>query len=71
MRENFLDLSGKIDDSIVQLLGTIADVAESVDIRFFVVGATARDIILMHGYGVHTIRATLDIDLGVEISWQD
>ncbi|MDY6951686.1 MAG: nucleotidyl transferase AbiEii/AbiGii toxin family protein [Thermodesulfobacteriota bacterium] len=72
MRENFLDLSGKIDDATTQLLGTIADVAEYVRVPFFVVGATARDIILMHGYGLRTIRATRDIDLGVEVSeWQE
>lgn len=72
MRENFLDLSGKIDDATTQLLGTIADVAGSVRVPFFVVGATARDIILVHGYGLRTIRATLDIDLGVQVSeWQE
>ena len=28
---------------------------------FFVIGATARDIILKYGYGIETIRATNDI----------
>ena len=31
---------------------------------FFVVGASARDIVLKFGFGIETIRATNDIDLG-------
>lgn len=66
-----MDLSGKLDGSIVELFQTIADTTESLSIPFFVVGATVRDIILTNGYGIRTIRATYDIDLGVKISgWQ-
>jgi hypothetical protein len=35
---------------------------------FFIVGATARDILLQHAYGIRSIRATLDIDIGVFVS---
>ena len=64
MKESLLDLSGKIDRFTVGLLNTIADVAESLNIQFFVIGAKARDIILSEGYGIQTGRATQDIDLG-------
>ena len=50
------------------LLETIADLAESLSVPFFVVGAMARDIILTQGYGIETGRATQDIDLGVQVS---
>ena len=68
MNENLLDLSEKIDGFTVEILDTIADVAESLRVPFFVVGAIARDIILTQGYGIETGRATQDIDLGVQVS---
>ena len=30
---------------------------------FFIVGATARDILLQHTHGIHPSRATLDVDI--------
>lgn len=71
MIKNLLDLSGKIDDFTVAVFETIANVAESLSIPFFVIGATARDMILMYGYDIQTIRATHDIDFGVQVSdWE-
>ncbi len=71
MNERLLDLSGKIDAFRVELFSTVARVAHSVNVPFFVVGATARDILLTYGYGIKTARATNDIDLGVEVSGWD
>ena len=68
MNESLLDLSGKIDGITVEFLETIADMAESLNVPFFVVGAMARDIILVQGYGIVTGRATEDIDLAVQVS---
>lgn len=68
MKTKLLDLSGKIDNFIVQVFETIVNVAESLNIPFFVVGATARDIILQYGYDIQLKRATQDIDFGVQIS---
>ena len=68
MTKKFLDLSKKIDRFTVELFEHIAKVAGSTSAPFFVVGATARDMILKHGHGIETIRATNDIDLGVEVS---
>ena len=68
MTKQLLDLSGKIEGLTVELFDTIAKVAESVSAPFFVVGATARDIILKYGYDIETTRATNDIDLGVKVS---
>jgi len=68
MTKSLLDLSRTIDRFTVELLETIANVAESLNLHFFVVGAMARDIILLEGYGIQTGRATQDIDLGVQMS---
>lgn len=68
MNESLLDLSGKTDRYTIKLFEIIAEVAESFNVHFFVVGAMARDIILSQGYGIGTGRATQDIDLGVQVS---
>lgn len=67
MTQKLIDLSGKIKDPILEALETISNIATSLNVPFFVVGAAARDIILHHGYGVEIIRATEDIDLGVMV----
>jgi predicted nucleotidyltransferase len=67
MKESLLDLSGKIDGFRVGLFETIATVAESLMVPFFVVGAMARDTILSLGYDIKIGRATEDIDLGVQV----
>jgi predicted nucleotidyltransferase len=67
----FFDLSEKIDNKIVEALRTIKNAADTLGISFFVVGASARDIIFYHCYGIEPPRRTIDIDLGVEIeNWE-
>ena len=71
MKNILLDLSGKISETSVSILREIEKVSTRLDIPFFVVGATARDIILEHQFDIKTQRATLDIDIGVFISGWD
>lgn len=72
MRKNLLDLSGKVDPVQVEVFGAIAGVAAARQVRYLVVGATARDMILRHGYDFPIRRATVDIDLGVEVvDWEE
>ena len=68
MSENLLDLSEKIDALTIAIFDAIVTIAIANDIRFFLIGATARDLILHYGYGVAVGRATEDIDLGVQVS---
>jgi len=68
MKENLLNLSGKIDNLTIEIVECIANAADSLNIPFFVVGAAARDIILQYGYGILTTQATADIDFGVQVS---
>ena len=68
MNRNLLDLSGEIDPLTIELFEIIKNVADKKGINFFVVGASARDMILEYGYDIQTKRATRDIDLGVQVA---
>src|SRR4030043_1571616 len=71
MSSILFNLSGKIDQHTVEALSIVKKVADSLNIPFFVVGASARDYILKHCYGIEPPRMTRDIDLGVEVaSWE-
>lgn len=71
MKKNYLNLIGKIDKKKIDCIELISNVTESLEIPFFIVGAMARDMILMHGYGIKTIRATLDIDFAIRVqNWK-
>ena len=70
MKRNLLDLSGKIDRVRLLAFEKVSKVANSLGVPFFIIGAAARDLILMNGHNIPTIRATLDIDFGVQVpSW--
>jgi predicted nucleotidyltransferase len=71
MKKRLLNLSGKIDGDIIDILHIITDVADKLKIPFFVVGATARYMIIHIGYGIESERATIDLDIGVQVeSWE-
>jgi predicted nucleotidyltransferase len=67
MIQKLLDLSGKINGPILEILEAISNIAASLNIPVFVVGAAARDIILYYGYGIEMHRATEDVDLAVMV----
>ena len=71
MKNILVDLSGKISETSVSILRKIEEVSARLEIPFFIVGATARDIILEHQFDINTRRATLDIDIGVFVSGWD
>lgn len=69
---NLLDLSEKIDPSSVALFVAVNEAATFLGVEYFVVGASARDMILALGYGQQSRRATLDQDFGVRVaSWEE
>jgi predicted nucleotidyltransferase len=68
MSKMSFDLSGKIDPLIVAALSAMKSAADSCDCPFFMVGASARDFILKHCYGIEPRRLTNDIDLGVQVN---
>ena len=67
-----LNISGKLDPLTVAIYEQIASIAKLQEIQFFIIGATARDLILHHGFGIEARRATKDIDLAVYVaSWDE
>jgi predicted nucleotidyltransferase len=55
---------------LLALMRTFNGVATQLGIPYFVIGATARDILLEHVYGIASTRATRDIDFAVAVpSW--
>lgn len=62
------NLIGKIDEKTVAILSEIDTIARDLKLAIFIVGATARDILLQHAHGIHPARATLDVDIGVYVS---
>jgi predicted nucleotidyltransferase len=68
-----MDISNSFNEPIIfDLLATVSEVADELGVLFFVVGATARDLILWHGFKVMPGRATQDIDIGFQVAtWED
>jgi predicted nucleotidyltransferase len=62
------NLIGKIDGKNVAIISEINTIARDLKLDFFIIGATARDILLQHAHDIHATRATLDIDIGVLVS---
>jgi len=70
MKKKLIDLSEKIDEQWVDAIEIISRVANSLQIPFFLIGATARDI-LFAAHNIPAYRVTLDIDVGVKVpDWE-
>lgn len=70
MNANLVDISNKLDQAIISVLSDFTILAG--DLLWFIVGATARDILVHHFQGVPVERATTDVDMGIQIgSWSD
>lgn len=67
-----LDLTDKVDLASTATLRSVHEVASSLNLPYVIVGATARDLIMHHGYGAPIRSATEDIDFGIQVSsWHD
>ncbi len=72
MKNTLVDISGKLPEGLVQLYADIRSHANALDIDILVVGAMARDLVLVHGYDASIERGTRDVDFGVSVqSWDD
>jgi predicted nucleotidyltransferase len=68
MKNMFFDLSAKPE------LQPLADVVRPLQLEaaklgapLFLMGAAARDVMLLHSYGINTLRLTEDMDFGVMV----
>lgn len=71
MSSTSLDLSASTDlEWVADLARPVLDAAK--DARIFIVGAMAREIVLVHGYGIHPGRVTRDLDFAVRVAgWEE
>lgn len=71
MIKNLLDLSDKIKGPLITVCEPIAALAARHGIECFVIGATARDIIISGYYGIPARNITKDVDFGIQVSSWD
>jgi len=62
------ELSKPLPDAVLQPLKVVAATLEALGFRYFLVGATAREIILENVFGRAPGRSTRDLDFGVALS---
>ena len=71
MKNILIDISGKIENTYIEPIKEIKDIADTLKIPFFIIGAFARDIIMEYFYKIKAPRMTMDIDLGIRVSSWD
>lgn len=70
--KKILNISKKIDSDYKELLIIVKEIADKLNIPFFVVGASARDFILENYYDKKLFRRTMDLDIGIKVSnWEE
>jgi predicted nucleotidyltransferase len=67
MTSTLLDITSKVDPNTLAVLQSVAGAAQRLAIPLFVIGATARDLVLHHYYGAKISRATQDFDFAIQI----
>ena len=71
MKTTSPNVVGKLPEGLVELYQIISHHTEALGTPYLVVGATARDIILHHGFGAAIERGTRDVDFGIQVqSWE-
>jgi len=68
MKMKLLDLREKLPANLIEMLRAVSSISQELGISCFVIGATARDLILSYGYNIKTNRATKDVDIGVAVA---
>jgi predicted nucleotidyltransferase len=65
-----IDISGKLHRGVVELYRAVDKAASQLEIPYLIVGAMARDLVMVHGFGSAIERGTRDIDFGIQVvSW--
>ncbi len=72
MKNTCVNIAGKLPQGLVELYTDINKHAKALTIDFLVVGAMARDLVLVHGFGSKIERGTRDVDFGINVaSWDE
>lgn len=68
MKNMLFDLSAKPDlQPLAEVVRPLQLEATKLDAQVFLMGAAARDVMLLHAYGIETVRLTEDMDFGVMV----
>lgn len=60
-----------LDPTILHILTAVDRVAAEQGCSYIIVGATARDLLLYHVFGIPAMRATQDVDFAIAIeNWE-
>lgn len=71
MKNIYVTIDELFPKGLTELYVDIHNQAQALDIPYLVVGAMARDLVLVHGFGANIERATRDIDFGICVeSWE-
>jgi predicted nucleotidyltransferase len=66
-----IDESRPLDRVTLHILSVVTRVTSDLKIPYMVVGATARDLLLFHVFGISITRATADVDFAIAVdSWE-
>lgn len=66
-----LNIVDKLPEGLVELYQIVEEHTTALGIPYLVVGATARDIVLVHGYNANIERGTRDVDFGIQLqTWE-
>ncbi|QOJ24395.1 MAG: nucleotidyl transferase AbiEii/AbiGii toxin family protein [Gammaproteobacteria bacterium] len=72
MQNTCINITGKLPLGLIGIYADISEHAKELAIDFLVVGAMARDMVLVHGYGSTIERGTRDVDFGINVgSWNE
>ncbi|NQZ54390.1 MAG: nucleotidyl transferase AbiEii/AbiGii toxin family protein [Piscirickettsiaceae bacterium] len=72
MKITSVNIGGKLPQGLVELYADVSGHAKALDINYLVVGAMARDLVLVHGFGANIERGTRDVDFGINIAnWDE
>ena len=67
MKFALLDISNKLDEPTIELYRAVDNAVHTIGANYLIVGASARDLIFLHGFGLTVVRATGDIDYGIQL----
>jgi predicted nucleotidyltransferase len=66
-----IDENRGLDPVTLHILSMVNGVSTDLEIPYIVVGATARDLLLFHVFGIPITRATADVDFAIAVdSWE-
>ncbi|MEA1988986.1 MAG: nucleotidyl transferase AbiEii/AbiGii toxin family protein [Pseudomonadota bacterium] len=67
MNSTLIDVTGKLPSGIVKIYREVFDAAGELQLEALVVGAMARDLVLVHGFDARLERGTRDVDFAVQV----